>query len=275
MTDGFQRVGDWDAAYDNRAAVPGVQAILDGWANRSAAAREQLADRALLDLAYGDHPRARLDLFQPQGPSRGLFVFVHGGYWKSLDKSLWSHLAAGALAHGFTVAVPGYPLCPERRIAQITAAIGQAIGLAADRAEGPIVLAGHSAGGHLVSRMLCQGGPLAGAVTARIREGVSISGVHDLRPLLTTAMNQTLRLDPAEAAAESPALLAPLAGTRLTCLAGGDELPEFRRQNALLANIWRGLGAETRALETPGRNHFDVVEDLADAKSTLCKGLFI
>ena len=103
---------------------------------------------------------------------------------------------------------------------------------------------------------------------------VSISGVHDLRPLLRTRLNDALRLDAGQARAESPALLEPREGVRLTAWVGAGERPEFIRQNALLANVWTGLGALTRAVEEPGRHHFDVIDGLTQPESSLTEALF-
>lgn len=138
---------------------------------------------------------------------------------------------------------------------------------------GPVHLTGHSAGGHLVTRMASNTSPLPEAVRARIGNVVSISGVHDLRPLMRIANNEILKIDEAEALAESPALLRPLSGTRLTCWVGGNERSEFIRQNALLASIWKGLGAATAAVEEPDRHHFNVVDGLASPDHPLTKAL--
>jgi acetyl esterase/lipase len=264
-------IDDWDNAYSNSAHIPGASAYPTRWAAAAAAFRQAMAagGRADIDLAYGAGARERLDLFRPEGSARGLVVFVHGGYWMAFDKSSWSHLAAGAMARGWAVAVPSYTLCPEMRIAGITGQVASAIAAAADRVGGPISLAGHSAGGHLVTRMGCADGPLPAAVRDRLRRVVSISGLHDLRPLLRTRMNDTLRLDAAEAAAESAALLTPIADLSVTCWVGAAERPEFRRQSALLANVWAGLGASTAAVEAPGRHHFDVLDDLTDPAARL------
>ncbi|MFQ5566016.1 MAG: alpha/beta hydrolase, partial [Paracoccaceae bacterium] len=210
---------DWDDAYNNRGHIAGAEDYPPRWAKQAAAFRERMAaaGRARLDLAYGAAPRERLDLFLPEGMAQGLVVFVHGGYWRAFGKSDWSHLAGGALDRGWAVAMPGYTLCPQIRVSGITRQIGAALAAAARELGGPIRLAGHSAGGHLVTRMLCQDAPLADAVAARIVSATSISGVHDLRPLMHTAMNEDLGLDRAEAAAESPALLEPRPGVPLTC----------------------------------------------------------
>lgn len=260
-----------DDAYSNGAYIPGGDHYPAQWANEAARFRESLArqGRAQLDQPYGGGPRERFDLFLPAAEVAGAFIFVHGGYWKAFDKSSWSHLAAGALACAWAVAMPSYALCPELRIAEITRQVARAIAGIAAQVAGPIVLAGHSAGGHLVSRMVCVDSALPADVHERVRHVVSISGLHDLRPLLNTSMNQILRLDETEATRESPALLRPRAGARVTCWVGGRERPEFLRQNALLANIWTGLGARMAERQADGRHHFDVIEDLADPGSAL------
>lgn len=269
------RIEDWSDAYSNQAHIAGGERWPAAWIAPAEAYRGSLssAGRARLARAYGEGSRQRLDLFLPEGPPKGLVVFVHGGYWMAFDNSYWSHLAAGPVARGYAVALPSYTLCPENRIAGITAEIGAAVTAAAAEVAGPVMLAGHSAGGHLVSRMVCESSPLAPDLRTRIRHVVSISGVHDLRPLMATAMNATLAIDEAEALAESPALLRPMADARLTCWVGGAERAEFRRQSALLANVWTGLGATTASVEEPDRHHFNVIDGLTDPAHPLTRAL--
>jgi arylformamidase len=271
----FHQIFDWNDAYANGPNIPGGERWPQAWVAPAQAYRDELQGkaRATLDIAYGDRPRNRFDLFLPDGRPKGLVVFVHGGFWRALDKSFWSHLARGSVDSGYAVAMPSYTLCPAVRITDITHEVAAAIARAAAMVEGPVLLTGHSAGGHLVTRMISATSPLSESVSARIRNTVSISGVHDLRPLMKTAMNGDLRIDDAEAQTESPALLQPLPGARLTCWVGGAERPEFVRQNALLANIWIGLGAQTCAIEEPGRHHFNVIDGLADADHPLLRTL--
>ncbi|MEL6965160.1 MAG: alpha/beta hydrolase [Pseudomonadota bacterium] len=263
---------DWSAAYDNRAAVgqAEVEAFVADITKEAAAFRDQMsaAGRVMLDQAYGDLPRQHFDLFLPDTEPRALAVFIHGGYWRSFDKSFWSHLAAGPLARGAIVALPSYTLCPEARIRDITTEITQFLGKIADRYPLPLHLAGHSAGGHLATRSAYAGGLLN-----RLAKIVSISGVHDLRPLLKTSMNLDLHLDNDEACAESPALHHPPDDIDVTCWVGADELPTFRWQNHLLAEAWGLLGAKAEAVEAAGKHHFSVVEDLADPGSELTQTL--
>jgi arylformamidase len=267
----FHRITDWDDAYTNGANIPRGEEWPNRWMAPALAYREALAaeGRAKLDLSYGDAPRNSYDLFLPEATPKGLVVFVHGGYWQALDKSYWSHLAKGSVDSGFAVAMPSYTLCPEVRVGEIVREIGAAISDAAVEIDGPIHLTGHSAGGHLVTRMMANTSPLPDDIRARVKNVVSISGVHDLRPLIHTGLNTKLQLSPGEAAAESPVLMEPGTGGRLFCWVGGNERAEFIRQNALMASLWLGLGAETGAYVEPDRHHFSVIDGLADAAHPL------
>lgn len=266
-------ITDYDDAYANGAHIAGAADYPPRWAGLASAFRDGLskAGRARLDLGYGPGPRNRLDLFLPEGAARGLAVFVHGGYWKAFDKSLWSHLAAGPLAHGFAVAMPSYTLCPDIRITGISREIADAVGFAAGEIAGPIRLTGHSAGGHLVTRMISGAPLLPETVLRRVAGVTSISGVHDLRPLMRTDMNDTLNIDTAEAQSESPVLLTPLAAIPVTAWVGASERPEFVRQNRALYEMWRGFEPSMRLHEDPGKHHFDVIDGLADPAGPLCR----
>jgi acetyl esterase/lipase len=263
-----ERIDDWDTAYGNAASIPNAGSFVEKWPEDAEAFRA--ATRCEIDLAYGDTPREKFDLFYPDGESQGLFIFVHGGYWHRFDKSFWSHLAAGPLSLGWHVALPSYTLAPNARVSDITQQIAQAIEVAAHKIDGPIVLAGHSAGGHLVTRQVCTDTHLPDTVLDRIARVISISGVHDLRPIMRLEFNEAVQLDEEEAWAESPALLAPFGDIPIDCVVGRDELPEFRRQNALLANIWKGLGAETSCHEIFGTHHFNVIDDLKNPQGLMC-----
>ena len=269
----LHRIYNWDEAYANSAHIADGARWPAIWEGAARSYRDELNGAAILEIDYGPRPRNKLDLFMPESRPNGLVVFVHGGYWLDFDRKYWSHLAQGSVERGFAVAVPSYTLCPDARIADITREIAAAIERAAAQVPGPIFLTGHSAGGHLVARMITLTSPLGGPTRSRVRNTVSISGLHDLRPLTRTSMAVDLRLDGEEASAESPALLEPIPDARLVCWVGATERPEFIRQSSLLANIWRGLGTETGAFEEPDRHHFNIIDGLADPQHALVKAL--
>ena len=259
-----------DLDYDNSAAVPGSDGFGAEWQAAASAFRDRLGDRAELAIPYGATPREKLDLFLPDAAPTGLTVFVHGGYWRSRHRHDWSHFAAGALARGDAVAMPSYTLAPEARIARITLQIAQALTQLADRVtDVPIRLVGHSAGGHLVARMLAADVMLPDAVAARLSHVMPISPVSDLRPLLGLALNDDLRLDASEAETESPALLPRALDVPMTVWVGAAELPAFIDQARWLATAW---GAEL--VQADGRHHFDVIDPLLDPDSDMLKRLF-
>lgn len=269
----WQEIVDWDAAYANAAYIRDGDSYPGRWAAAAERFRMEVGARhaADLDIAFGaGGERQRFDLFHPAGTPRGLLIFIHGGYWLAFDKSVWSHLAAGPLAAGFAVAIPSYRLCPDVDLPTILQDAAAAVTTAAGRVPaGPVHLVGHSAGGHLVCRLVCEDSPLDPAVAARVARVVSIAGLHDLRPLLRTAMAPKLRLDQATALAESPLFGQPRKGVSLVAWVGRDERPEFRRQAALLASAWLGCGAKTALVEAADRHHFSVIGDLVDKDSAL------
>ena len=194
-------------------------------------------------------------------------MFVHGGYWKAFDKSYWSHLAAGPLARGWAVAMPSYDLCPDVRIADISKQVAAALTEIASRTQGPLTLAGHSAGGHLVGRMT---DPLlvGSEVRNRISAIVPISPVANLVPLIQTDMNEVLRIDEAEAAAESPINMSPPHGVNVSVWVGADERPAFLEQGEALARAWGG-----RYVVVPDKHHFDVIDSLSEPEGDLVKAV--
>ncbi len=262
----------WDRAFENMAHIPDSEKLPEYWAQRAARYRAAaIAENRQLDtdIPYGEHAREVFDLVWPDTPVKGLVVFVHGGYWIRLDKSYWTDLAEGVRANGWAVCLPSYTLAPEARISAITQQISRAICNASERVAGPIRLAGHSAGGHLVSRILCDDTTLPTNVLKRIEHVVSISGLHDLRPLLHTTMNESLQLDATEATAESAALHTPVDHASITAWVGGGERPEFIRQSQLLNLMWQGLDANVTCTIDAQHNHFTVIEGLKNPTSAI------
>lgn len=276
-----------DSQYNNRALVPGHAAHFSRWAADSAAARRSLP--CLLDLAYGVEAGETLDVFPAQGVRSGglapVLVFIHGGYWRSLDKADHSFVAAAFARRGVCVVVPNYALCPAVTVPDICLQMVRALAWVhrhiAVHGGDPqrITVAGHSAGGHLAAMLLSARWPAFDpALPATvIRNALSISGLFDLEPLRHAPfVRDALRLTPAQVRMASPVGFAAPAlsdeggGVRgtLACVAGGDESAEFLRQNALLRRAW-GKEVVPVCEALAGLNHFSVLEALVDPRHRL------
>lgn len=257
-----------EAGYVFRDRHPERNEVYQRYDEASAAARAGLDCR--LDLRYGDHPRQRFDLF-PAGPGTPLLVFVHGGYWQSLDKERFSLVASALVKRGFTVALPTYPLAPEVRLDRIVRSVGAAFDaiVAALDAPPPFWIAcGHSAGGHLAAMLAIarSGGPVPLAAC------IPISGIFDLEPLIRTSLNQALALDPVSAHASSPCRRQP-AACRLLAYVGTDETPDFVRQSSAYAQHWRQSGAQSDCVALRNRNHYTILGDLLEQRSSIAEGI--
>ena len=258
-----------DRMYNNRALVPDHAAYFSRWAEDSATVRS--SQPCTLDVPYGTGPNETLDIFPAAQAGAPVLVFVHGGYWRSLDKSDHSFVAPPLVREGACVVVPNYALCPAVTVPQIVMQMVQAllwVHAHIDRFGGDprrITVAGHSAGGHLAAMLLaCQWRAL-GADLPRglVRNALSISGLYDLEPIMHTPFLQSsLQLTPPDALRTSPACMpAPRQGVLYT-VAGGDESDEFLRQNELIRNVW-GQRTVPVCEGLPGLNHFSVLDALA------------
>ena len=264
-----------DQMYNNRARVPDHGRYFERWARTSAAFRE--GRPAGVDLAYGPGSGETLDVFAPAAGGAAaapVLVFIHGGYWRALDKADHSFVAEAFTRAGACVVVPNYALCPAVTIPHITLQMAHALAwtwrhVAAWGGDPRrITVAGHSAGGQLAAMMLTCRWPELGADLPAdlVRNGLSISGLHDLEPLRhTPSLQPALQLTPEQVRQASPAgLPAPRvrAGRGLLySVAGGDESEAFWDQNALIQRAW-GRRAVPVCETLPGLNHFSVLDAL-------------
>ena len=262
---------DLEAEYNNRARVPEHPEIIAGWERDAAAYRKARARGAALGMSYGPHARHTIDLFpaDAEDPSRPLLVVIHGGYWRSLNPSMFSHWAGGANARGYSVAIPGYRLCPEVAIADIVEDVRAAMLFLYRRFGKRLAACGHSAGGHLAAALVATEWRAFGADVPGnlVRHALAISGVFDLEPLLHISMNADLRLDAASAKAMSPAYWPAPQGAIFEAFVGGEESSEFLRQSHLIVDRWGKEGATTLFSAIPGANHFTAPAPLADPGS--------
>lgn len=264
-----------DSMYNNRALVPDYAMYFERWAKASEAARN--THTCTLDLAYGPSGGEKLDIFATATINAPVMVFIHGGYWRSLDKADHSFVAPAFTAQGACVVIPNYDLCPAVTIPEITMQMVKALAwvyrniaqYGGDASR--ITVVGHSAGGHLAAMLLtCDWQRHASDLpTVLIRHALSVSGIFDLQPLTRTPfLRESLRLTDADARRASPALLPRPANGVLCAVAGEDESPEFKRQNPLIQKVW-GKKVVPLSQDLPDLNHFSVLDALVQPSHVL------
>jgi arylformamidase len=265
---------DYETEYDNRGRVPEHPEIFARW-QREAAGYRAAARDAEFGLGYGPSPRQTIDLFPAKDDDAmtPLALFIHGGWWRSLEPSMFSQLAAGPNARGVTVAVAGYDFCPQVSIATIIEEMRAACLWLWRKHKKRIFVYGHSAGGHLAACLLAQDWKAfaSDAQADLVPAAYAISGVYDLAPLVHVSQNSDLRLDDAEARRVSPLHWKVPAGRTLDAVVGALESSEFLRQSKIIAEGWGARGVAARYEEIAGTNHFTVVDALSDPESAMTK----
>lgn len=263
---------DYEKEYDNRGRVPEHPEIFARWARETEAYRKA-ASGAELAIAYGPSPRQTIDIFPAAGGGKApLAMFIHGGWWRSLDPSMFSQTAIGPNAHGVTVAVAGYDLVPHVSVAAIVEQMRAACLTLWRRYGQRIMVYGHSAGGHLTACMVGTDWTKfdASAPHDLVPAGYAIAGLFDLAPVLRVTANQDIRLDAESARANSPIYWQVPQGRTLDAVVGALESSEFLRQSQVIADAWKDV-AKTRYEAIAGTNHFTVVDPLTAATSAMTR----
>ena len=263
-----------DSQYNNRAKVPEFEAIVQGWQADSERVRQQLEGD--LAVPYGPHEREYLDVFPAASAAAPVQVFFHGGYWHSLDTSLFDFIAEGFVRQGVTTVLVDYPLTPRVTMDGLLAACRRAMiwlhQHVANYNGDPqqLYLSGHSAGGHIVAMLLATAWrEWADEVPEQlIRGGCAISGLFDLTPIRLSYVNDKVGLDEATANRNSPARLSPASASPLIVAVGEAESDEYQAQSRDLAAAWRKHAPITE-VTVPGANHFTVLQALAQPGRSL------
>lgn len=265
-----------DAQYNLRPLVPHHPAVFERYIRDSAAvvAREDCT----LDIAYGDQAGERLDLFRPAAPSAAaapVVVFIHGGYWRNKDKSDYRYLAPAFTGTGVMFVGVNYTLAPAASMGEIVrqnrAALAWLAANVGDHGGDParIHVTGHSAGGHLVAMLLATDWEAFAGIANPIAGAAAISGLFDLEPIRLCYLNETLGLDEDEAHRNSPIHLRPSADVALILALGGEETPEYHRQQAAFGAAWSTHLRRLSTVEMAGLTHYDVIDHLGHPGSPL------
>jgi arylformamidase len=261
-----------DRQYNNRAQVPEYAVHLDRWEAMSQEASK--IHHAVRDIAYGGQPRQTLDIYPSATSKSKTLVFIHGGYWHKLDKSMFQFIGGSFQSYDITTVLINYPLAPASTIGGIVDSCKKAVQWVHENIASyngdpeKIYVAGHSAGGHLAVMMMTENDHNMPGIVKGV---FSLSGLFNLQPIRLSDINLILNLDDQAVLANSPAKLNPACACPLLIVVGEDESDEFREQSKELYNGWKKMNSDTRFLELNGVNHYSIVEILADKKSTLHK----
>ena len=255
-----------DAAYNNAAAVADSPVL--NAARQMGSSVFRMSNPAHLDLRYGQRERNTLDLFPQADPDAPCIVFIHGGYWQRNAKEQFANVIAGPYARGWSAALPGYTLAPDASLTEIVAEINSALDWfgvhgPAYGINGPIVLSGWSAGGHLTA--MCLGHPL-------VKAGLAISGVFELGPVRDTYLNEKLRLTEEEIVSLSPMRL-PLVDKPLAFAYGTAELPPLKSDSRDLHALRSAAHLPGALIPVPRANHFTIVHEMRDQDGILTRHL--
>ena len=191
-----------------------------------------------------------------------IVIFIHGGYWQELSAEDSCFPAREFVERGVGFAAVNYTLAPVTNLETMVQQCANAIrAIAVAHPEAKLVIAGSSAGAHLAAMTAtldCDAG-----LAVRVKGYVLASGVYDLRPIVRTYVNQPLHLTPESAVAVSPMFVTPRHRVRALVCWGEHETAEFKRQSRDYAQHLSDHEVPVRLLEIAGRNHFDILFDLA------------
>lgn len=264
-----------DRQYNVRAGIPDTREIFRRWEADSRDVRQRFKSQLKEDIKYGADPAQGVDVFSAAAPGRPLVVFIHGGYWQSLDKSYFSYLADAYLLDEFNFAAVNYRLAPGATMDEIVEDCRKSISFLWRNADDlkfdkdRIFVTGSSAGGHLVAEMLSTDWSARALPSDLIKGGCALSGLYDLEPIRLCYLNEAIKLDAEMASRNSPINHVPQHAPPLLLAFGGDETEEFDRQQSDYARAWRAKGLQCRVVEQSDGHHFDMVDRLGDRKTSL------
>ena len=261
--------------YNARAAVPSHEKMFEEWRRLSTDFRWK--SKCEIDIPYTSKERGTLDLFLPQQAKAPVLIFIHGGYWRAMDKSDFSYLAKGLVDRGALVAIVNYGRCPDLSMTGIVQQMRHACDWLWRNCSkfggnpGAIHVSGHSAGGHLTAMMMATNWPSLYPYLPSnlIKSGVAVSGLFELEPMRYIPLNDDLNLDEKSARLNSPIFLKPLTDAPLSIVVGGEESDEFRRQSYNFFTKWGGRKAGIEYLELPNLNHFTIIDQMKSPGNSL------
>ena len=263
--------------FNPRAAARNVDERVAAYAAASAETRARLD--GVLDVRYGPGEKETLDIFPADAPDAPVHLFIHGGYWRAMDKSDYSFIADVFQPAGATTVLVNYDLCPDVTLGTIVVQTMRAIAwtwrnIARHGGDpGRLYVSGNSAGGHLTAMALAHDWTAEGLPDDIIRGAMPVTGVFDCEPVPDTTVNELVRLDREEARRLSPLRNPPRRALPVLVAVGGAEPRLWIRMSKDYAALCREHGLECEYMELPGHDHFDVSRAIGDAPSLLAQAM--
>ncbi|MFZ5790422.1 MAG: alpha/beta hydrolase [Pseudomonadota bacterium] len=266
---GYEHLDDAtiNAQFMPRIAVPDHEAWLAR--DEKLAAEARRTRRHIADIAYGETRAQRLDVFPAENPNAPIHAYIHGGYWRALDKSGFSYIAEPLASAGATTVLVNYDLCPAVTLDEIVQQIRRALiwiyrhaGLLGGD-ENRIYLSGSSAGAHLVAMMLARDWSRDPVPSDFVKGAACITGIYDLDPVLRIAANEDIRLTPEMARRNSPLFMVPHIKCPIIVAVGGDEPEEWIKQSEGYVAHLKRHGVPADYLRVPATHHFSITQSLA------------
>ncbi len=253
--------------YNNRLHVPDYADYFGRWEKLSRQTEKE--HTVIKNIFFGNHPEECLDIFPAENSLAKTMIFIHGGYWYLLDKSLFHFLAATFLKHHITSVFINYPLAPATPMDVIVWSCRKAIQWLHDNVmyfngdPSQMYVIGHSAGGHLASMLLVNGN------ANFLKCVVSLSGLFKLEPVMLSYLNDVLRMDMETAVRNSPVYLEPANPCAILLVTGTDETDEFKDQSVEMYNSWKNKHNCIELLKISGKNHYSILDAVAENDSYL------
>jgi arylformamidase len=268
-----------DNQYNTRLHVPNYADYFERWEHLSKETEQNLP--VIKDIAYGSSPRERLDIYPSVQPRSKTLVFVHGGYWQTLDKSMFQFIADGFYSYGVTIVLITYPLAPVASISQIVTSCRKAMkwlfgNLSAFNGdENEMYVVGHSAGGHLAAMLMATDWKRFDPhLSGLVLKGVcAVSGLFNLVPIQLSYLNAVLGIDNQTAKENSPVRLQSFTACPLLVAVGEAESEEFINQSREFYRCWKDNGPDIQLLQLPQQNHYSIAEAIIDTQSPLYQAL--
>lgn len=267
-----------DAEYNPSANLTDHDAPMNHYLAQAQKARSTL--HCELDVPYGPTRAETLDIFLADKPDAPVFIFVHGGYWRSLSSKEFSGVALGMHPQGVTTVVVNYALAPFVSIDEITRQVRASVAWVLKNIwryggdASRVAIAGHSAGGHLAAMSLLTHWEAEYALPQDpFCAAILVSGLYDLAPLRYSYLQPMIQLDDGIIRRQSPVLHTRPSKTPIWVTWGDQESSEFARQSCMFHDGWTDCENTSTLSPVANADHFSAIHGFENPHSPMTQWL--